>query len=331
MAGVIAGSDGYEVVLDGGYFCDLLFRGLPGVPARGAEVFSEEFSLVPGWTYRSALAFARLGIRTGWLADFGTDLFSRFVIEEARRSGIDDGLFRVHDQPVRRVTAALLLDDDRSFVSYWDEIDIPSAARAVETHKPQWVVVGRLEHEDRFWELIESSRKVGTRVFMDCQDVGMTLETPGVLDAIRAVDVFNPNEREAKLLTGSTRLADAIDELARLCSTVVVKRGRFGSLARAGDEEWHARALSLAPVSTAGAGDCYIAGFLYGLLRGHDIGRSLTFGNIVGGLATTTWDSSALPTEAELLVTDVPQAVRRHIRPHGALPLHDAGAERTQP
>jgi sugar/nucleoside kinase (ribokinase family) len=54
--------------------------------------------------------------------------------------------------------------------------------------------------------------------------------------------------------------------------------------------------------AATGAGDCFNAGFLYGLLHERPIGECLRYGNICGGLSVAVSGGFAgAPTEAELL------------------------------
>ena len=94
----------YDVLLLGGYFCDLIFTGLPEMPRLGAEVYGSAFDMVPGAAYTTALALRRLELRAGWACDFGDDFFSQFVLDTARRAGLDSSLFRMHAGPVRRLS-----------------------------------------------------------------------------------------------------------------------------------------------------------------------------------------------------------------------------------
>src|SRR5512144_261204 len=98
--------DPLDVLVLGDYFCDLIFNGLPQVPRLGADLFGSEFDVVPGASYRTAAALGRLNLRAAWLCDFGDDLFSRFVLEQAERDGLDMRLFRRHPFPLRRVSVA---------------------------------------------------------------------------------------------------------------------------------------------------------------------------------------------------------------------------------
>src|SRR6476620_6997721 len=133
-------SHDYDVLLLGGYFCDLIFTGLPELPRLGAEVYGSAFDMVPGAAYTTALALRRLELRAGWACDFGDDFFSQFVLESARRVGLDSSLFRMHAGPVRRVTAALSFPHERAFVSFADELASASPIPLIVRHQPRVVL-----------------------------------------------------------------------------------------------------------------------------------------------------------------------------------------------
>ena len=83
-----------DVLLLGNYFCDLIITGLGEIPHLGAEVFGDSMEIVPGGAFTSAVALKRLGVNVHWAARFGNDLFSKFILDEAKREGLDDSLFQ---------------------------------------------------------------------------------------------------------------------------------------------------------------------------------------------------------------------------------------------
>ena len=82
-------TDRYDVLVAGEYYCDLIFTGLSTSPAYGEEIIASGLTTRPGGCYNMALGLTRLGLRTAWVSDFGTDLFSRLVLDSARADGID--------------------------------------------------------------------------------------------------------------------------------------------------------------------------------------------------------------------------------------------------
>jgi sugar/nucleoside kinase (ribokinase family) len=290
----------YDVLLPGGYYCDLIFTGLPEMPRLGAEVFSSGFAIVPGALFYTTLALHRLQLRAGWACDFGDDIFSQFVLGAARQEGLDSRLFRVHPFPVRSVSVSLSFPHDRGFVSFTDAFVPPSPVSLIRQHRPRAVLLSSLYRGPEIGELVAAAHEVGAFVYMDCQSVAVTLATPGVAEALQAVDIFAPNAVEALQLTGAPDIETALGQLAELTPLVVIKSGATGAVAQTGGQVVRVPALAVDPLDTTGAGDCFNAGFLYGYLRGGMLESCLRCGNICGGLSTTAHGAAGIPSAAQL-------------------------------
>jgi sugar/nucleoside kinase (ribokinase family) len=293
-------SNDYAVLLIDGYFCDLIFTGLPELPRLGADLFGTGFDMVPGAVFYTALALHRLEVRAGWACDFGDDFASRFVLDAARREGIDDSLFRLHDRPLRRISVSFSFAHDRGFISYQDTLPNDSPIPLIERHRPRVVLLSHLRYGPDLLALAAATHAYGGVVYMDCQARPETLADPDVQAALRAVDIFAPNRHEAQHLSGAGTAEQALARLAELTALVIVKCGAEGALARRGDETARAPGITVPVLDTTGAGDCFNAGFLDGYLRGEPLERCLRRGNICGGLSTTARGGGAVPTAAQV-------------------------------
>jgi sugar/nucleoside kinase (ribokinase family) len=290
----------YDVLLPDGYFCDLIFTGLPELPRLGADLFGTGFDMVPGAVFYTALALHRLGVHTGWACDFGDDFASRFVLEAARREGIDGGLFRLHDRPLRRISVAFSYAHDRGFISYQDALPNISPIPLIERHRPRVVLLSHLHTGPDLLALAEATHACGGLVYMDCQAHPETLDDPAAVAALRAVDIFAPNRDEALHLTGAATAEQALGRLAELIPLVIVKCGADGAIAWRGGEVARVPGLAVPVLDTTGAGDCFNAGFVDGYLRGEPLETCLRRGNICGGLSTTARGGGAVPTAAQV-------------------------------
>lgn len=281
----------YDVLVVSNYFVDLVFTGLPKLPELGQEVFGTGFSMLAGGGFISAAAMRRLGLRVAWVSDFGSDEFSRFALEAAEAEGIDVSLCVCHPRPLRRVTVSVSYPHDRAFISYADpEPAVPAAFKALASASVEMVFLGGMVWGRAFDAGLAVARGRKIKVVMDGNGAEQaSLADPGVRRALSAVDVFIPNEREAQHLTGETGPAAALHALGRICRLPVVKAGAAGSYALVGGEVLHAPAISVAPVDTTGAGDCYDAGFVKAWLEGRTVEECLRWGNVVGGLSTLAW------------------------------------------
>jgi sugar/nucleoside kinase (ribokinase family) len=109
----------------------------------------------------------------------------------------------------------------------------------------------------------------------------------GLEEALRYVDVFLPNEREAQKAAGVEGVESAIAKLAKMIPLVVVKVGSEGAIAQRGGERFTSRPLKVGCVDAVGAGDSFDAGFLHEYVRGSDLEKCLRAGNLAGALSTT--------------------------------------------
>ncbi|KAA8882926.1 carbohydrate kinase family protein [Nocardia colli] len=289
-----------DVLVVGAYYADLVFHGLSRPVQPGTEVFARGFELLPGGAFTPAMAMRRLGHDVVWSTDFGTDLFSAQVLAAARAEGLDDSGFRLHTVPVRSVTAALSSPVDRAMVSYQDPVAAYPLAMVLREHRARVVILPLLQQGDDVLAALEVAHRLGTQVFMDCQDVPCTLETPTVREILGRVDIFAPNADEAVRVTGAPSLDAAIDVLAGLVNTLVVKRGSGGAVAVRDGFRCEIDSVPVEVVDTTAAGDCFNAGFLHAHLAGRPLSGCLATAVACGAAATTALGSSAAPDLTEL-------------------------------
>jgi sugar/nucleoside kinase (ribokinase family) len=292
----------YDILLFGDYWYDLIYTDLPRMPELGRELFAGGFADAPGGVFINAVALQRMGLRVGWAADFGNDVYSRLTIEAARREKLDESLFQYHDRPYRRVTSAASFPEDRAFLSYTDPGPRFSAPlKALAQHTARVLFIPGLFFGPLFdgGQIFVHARKM--KIVMDCQFTAHTLADPGVRRALQHADVFIPNALEAKMLTGTASVEEALNLLGELCPLVVIKDGSRGAHARHQGQTHHAPAIPIKVADTTGAGDSFAAGFLKAWLDNKPLPECLQWGNICGGLsATARGGATAAPTLAQV-------------------------------
>lgn len=113
----------------------------------------------------------------------------------------------------------------------------------------------------------------------------------GVANCLPHLDVFLPNGAEAVAIarTLGGKPEDAVSAARLLAGwgpVVVVKDGRAGGFAVAGDELVRAPGLAVDVVDTTGAGDSFDAGFLSAWLQGFTLATAVSWGTAAGSLST---------------------------------------------
>jgi sugar/nucleoside kinase (ribokinase family) len=108
------------------------------------------------------------------------------------------------------------------------------------------------------------------------------------------VDLFVPNEDEARVLSGAEEPSlQAEIFLSAGAGAVVVTRGPAGALLAAGDVRAELRAPGVEVVDGSGAGDAFAAGFICGFVEGWSLERSFAFATAVGASACTALGCTA--------------------------------------
>ena len=116
------------------------------------------------------------------------------------------------------------------------------------------------------------------------------------------IDLLFANEDEARQLTGTADLDDALAELSTKVATLVVTRGPAGALAVEGGKRTDVPAISVREVvDTTGAGDLFAAGFLAARIKGHGIDRQLMTGGIAAAEIISHFGARPVADLAELV------------------------------
>jgi sugar/nucleoside kinase (ribokinase family) len=286
----------YDLVVLGDCNPDVLVLGADVVPAFGQqEKLVDSISLVIGGSAAiTAVAAARLGLRVALVAVVGADPAGAFMRDQVAAEGVDVSHVVVRDGSPTGMTVALSRGGDRAILTALGAVasltaaDVPEAllAGARHVHAGSWFLL-----EDSLGPglaaLFAATRAAGATTSLDTNwDPAGRWGDERLAAAIAQADVLLPNEAEALRLTGADNLDTAVGDLvAAGPRRVVVKLGERGALCADGT----VRQVSLPPVTpvdTTGAGDCFNAGLIAGLLDGLGLAEATALGCAAGALST---------------------------------------------
>ena len=165
-------------------------------------------------------------------------------------------------------------------------------------------------------ELVAALRSTGARVAVDTSGAALLATAGPGADAAGLPDLLKPNAEELAELTGvdagSASAAGAALEadpaaaaeaarslVERGVAEVLVTLGGRGALLVTADGAWHAQHAPVTPVSTVGAGDSTLAGYLLADLDGADEAERLAVA-VAHGTAAVQLPGSSLPTPQHL-------------------------------
>ncbi len=301
----------YDLMVIGELNVDLILSGGDVAPEFGQkEKLVEKMELVLGSSSAIfACGAARLGLRTAFIGKLGEDGFGRLMLRTLKAAGVATAFVIVDPAIKTGLSLNLVRAADRAILTYLGsiaaldtaEVDLSTVRRARHLHVSSYFMQKGLQ--EGLAGVFAAAREAGLTVSFDTGwDPQEKWDAESAISKILAhVNVFMPNEEEARAITGARRLEEAMERLSRQVDILAVKRGEKGALARRGQETWEHPAFPVEVVDTIGAGDSFNAGFLYGYLSGLPLAESLRLGCACGALVTARPGGTAgQPTWEEL-------------------------------
>ncbi len=280
-------------------------------PRPGETVTGSQYSIVGGGKgANQAVACARLGGQTRFMACVGVDAFGGQIIRQLDDDGIDTGCVE-QIEGVNTGVALIFVDDNaENCIGIAGEANHYLNATFVERHQQviktaDYLLMQLETPEDGLLEAATLAIQHDTTVVLN--------PTPGkpLSEALLAcIDIITPNQTEAEVLTGvkvedPESAAHAASVLhGRGIATVVITMGSQGAfISRLQDDDTVTEMVSafhVAAVDTTAAGDTFNGGLLVALTEGMDMVAATRFANGCGALAVKRHGAqTSIPTRAE--------------------------------
>jgi len=284
-----------DVCLVGEINLDLILYGLPKELILDRELLANGLALTLG---SSSAIFAHnlamLGNKVGFISKTGRDSLGKMALERLSVAGVDVGRVKqATGQTATGVTVVLPYLQQRYILTYpgtmfelqYSDIDMEYLRSARHLHVSSFFLHRALR--PRIVDLFRHAKAAGLSTSLDTNDDPENKWDRDLLEVLKHVDIFFPNDREAKKIARTDDLAQAINLLAGLPKIVVVKRGGSAAICRSGQEQCSLVPPSVKSVDDVGAGDSFDSGFIHQFLTGAKLEDCLAFANVAGAYSTT--------------------------------------------
>jgi sugar/nucleoside kinase (ribokinase family) len=292
----VGGERAFDLLVIGDCNPDVLVLGDDLTPAFGQqEKLVTSMSLVVGGSASiTAVAAARLGLRVALVAAIGDDAAGSFMLAELARAGVDTHALAVRARLPTGMTVALSRGNDRAILTAEGAIgtltpaDVPAdlLGQARHVHIGSYFLLER-SLGPGLAALLATARAAGTSTSLDTNwDPSGTWGSDFFPDVLAQTDVLLPNEAEAVRIAGTAELPAAVASLTENGGAIAVKLGARGALYADRRRQYLASPPPVSPVDATGAGDCFNAGLLAGLLHGYQPAEALALGCAAGAAST---------------------------------------------
>ena len=267
----------YDILTFGDMCVDLIVTGDDVVPRFGqCEKLVGDYELEMGGSCNIfACQAAKLGLRVGIIGRVGEDDFGRLVLRRLIESGVDTQHVIVDPCVKTGLGIALCQGNDRAILTYLGSLnavfpgqindDLLRSARHL--HHGSYFLQTNLR--PAIPDIFTRARSFGLSTSLDTNWDPAEKWNGTLQQSLALTDIFLPNEQEARLISRTSNLEDAIPVFQGMgVAITAIKQGEAGAQIVTKGER-HTCAL---PASTGGdsigTGDSFDAGFLSGWLRG---------------------------------------------------------------
>lgn len=274
------------VVVVGSYAVGLVMR-VAELPGRGETVLGRDFQQMDGGKgSNQAVACARLGARTAFIAAIGEDAYGDGALALLAREGVDTS--HVRRVPGVATGAGFILVDDAGNNAIAVDLGANRLLSPADIDRAEELIAGadvllvQLEIAvETALHALAVARRHGVRTILNPAPA-QALPVEGLALA----DILTPNLSEGQVLLG--RRERAAPDLGRALraasgSTIVLTAGEEGAWIVDRGAERRVPAHAVHAVDTTGAGDAFSAALAVALAEGQTLDDAVRFGCAAGG------------------------------------------------
>ena len=248
-------------------------------------------------------AISRLGIKASIIGTVGKDDFGMLILNRLREDGVDISNIKVDEDHTTGVAFVTYFNDgSRKFIYHLSEA--ATGQICPEDIYPEYVsnfnylhIVGStITVNEKCKESIRKTIKI-----VKSSNGKITFDPNLRIELIKgddSKDLFNsmiadsyivfPTEEELLELSNRENLKVSAHKILNMGPEIVaVKQGERGSTVFTKDASFHVPPYKVNVVDPTGAGDCYCAGFIAGIIKGMDIKKAAFYANAVAALSVT--------------------------------------------
>src|SRR6202451_339832 len=265
-----------DVCVVGEINLDLILYGLPKELVLDRELLASGLAITLG---SSSAIFAHnlamLGTKVGFISKIGGDPLGKIAVERLAAAGVDvSRVKQTAGQTLTGLTVALPYLQQRYILTFpgtmfemqYSDIDMEYVRSARHLHVSSFFLHRALR--PRILDMFRQAKAAGLSTSLDTNDDPENKWDRDLLEVLKYVDIFLPNDREAKKIARTDDLSRALNLLAGLSKVVAVMRGSGSARGRTGDEQWSLSPPAVQMVDDIGAGDTFDAGFIHLYLLG---------------------------------------------------------------
>jgi sugar/nucleoside kinase (ribokinase family) len=288
---------------------DVFGKSIDTFPAKGTSGYFDTLEIHPGGcAYNTGVDAARLGLEVAILGKTGTDQFGNILITALEKENADvQGVCRSDDSNTAFSFVMVPEDGQRRLYHTFgvnrnyckSEVDAAVIADSKVFHIAGAGLLPALDGKPTV-ELLKYAQAHGVLTSMDPvvkEDIADV-----IIPCLPHLDLFLPNNDESVFITGCKEPEDQLKfYLDRGVRIAGIKMGEKGVLISDGKESFRQEIYRVPVVDTCGAGDAFVAGFIYGLIKELNLAETVKFATAVAAFCVQAIGTTTAVPQAEIV------------------------------
>lgn len=219
----------------------------------------------------TAVAFARLGLRTSYMGAIGDDIHGHAILKELHKEGVDTR----HCSHSGETGQSIILDstgNDRIILTYKGANDNWHLdSDELEKIKTRWIYSSSLTGRSfiTMQKVFAHAKMHGIKTAWNPSAYQIKEDKDQVIAMLALLDALIFNKEEADLLLGKHDIKRQLGMLISMgLNHAVITDGKKGAYYNSEEKLYHSHAAPAKVVETTGAGDAFASGYIYGLVKG---------------------------------------------------------------
>jgi len=223
----------------------------------------------------TAVAFSRLGLKTGWIGKIGNDQNSRHILAEMKKEKVD--FLGEHSTGGTGFSIILIgIDKNRTILAY-KGINDTLSWNDIKTKKTKWFYIGSMLNKSykTTEQIAKYARQHRIKYAFNPSAYLAQKSLKGLMKIVHGCEILVLNKEEAALLTGITDIDINLKKLQKHAKITVITDGPRGAYAYNGVQKYTLFPRRVKVIETTGAGDAFASGFTAGYILFNDMEYAL--------------------------------------------------------
>ncbi len=270
----------------GGASIDLVLE-VSRLPKNGEKLLAQFYGQLPGgFIANTACAAAKLGLKTAWGGSVGDDAFGQRIMQSFKEFGVYVDDIKLHNDSSSDFTVVLVQPNGERTILVVPILPTPPDLndRMRDSLRHTQIGYTALYDHDWYMEVAELLHGGGGRMAVDLE-LNTIRDVDAAIRMLKVADIVFSDEDAIKKLTDNNDVKESVREVLSLGpETIVLTRGSKGADAFTSHDRFSIGTYKVPIKDTTGAGDCFHAAFLFGLLSNFDVQYCLDFASAASAI-----------------------------------------------